>query len=113
MDVYVTVSNSGLATGEDVEVLVQALNDGQIAVSGALEVAIYGDTGTELVELGREALGDNLDAGSIGPVKVFVFSAEEVLTYQDLLVTVDDTASSNECDETDNTSFFDVSAVCL
>ena len=99
--------------GEDVEVLVQAVNDGQIAVSGALELAIYGNTGTALVELGREALGANLDAGSIGPVKVFVFSAEEVLAYQDILVTVDDTLSSNECDETDNTSVFDISSVCL
>jgi hypothetical protein len=99
--------------GDDVEVLIQPVNDGQIAASADLEVALYGDTGTEWVELWREALGSNLDAGAIGPVWSVVLSAEEVLLYTDLVVTIDDGGGSNECEEGDNEAWFDISGVCL
>ena len=98
--------------GEDVELLVQAVNDGQIPVSGDVEIAVWGDTGTEWEELARESLGANLDAGAIGPAKVFVFSPSELLAYQDIQVTIDDPDASNECDETDNEGWFDLSTLC-
>ena len=42
-----------------------------------------------------------------------MLSAEEVLLYTDLVVTIDDGGGSNECEEGDNEAWFDISGVCL
>ncbi len=101
------------ACGDGVTVYVQAANDGLVRAASTVTLLVYGeDAGGGRTLLASDTLGSNLDSGELSAPFVFAFDAADVTPYAQLVVVIDEEASTNECDEADNEATVDIGAVC-
>jgi len=116
-----TAANLGLVVqdacqqycGDDVDVLIQVSNDGQLRASADLLLSVYGEQSDGTRDyLEGTALGAVLEPGELTETFIFTIDPADIVTHDKLVVVIDDDDSSSECDESDNEAELDLSAVC-
>jgi|GEM_PF-566092 len=99
--------------GEDVDVLVQVANDGQIPAGADLVLAIYGEAKDgSWVWLDAVPFGDAVGEGALTAAYSLSFPVATLTPYTTLWAVVDDEEAANECEEGDNAEAIDLSDVC-
>ena len=99
--------------GSTVRFVFQVANSGILRAGPKTRMGIYGEKedGTEVV-LGVISLGRSLNPGEISEAYTVDLEVADAQDYVRWFVYVDDTGISNECDEEDNKSDFDLSEIC-
>jgi hypothetical protein len=99
--------------GSDVFIVTQAANYGVLRAGPNTRISLYGEDayGSRTI-LGASPFGVPLHPGATTDGRMFTVDVETLALYEKVFVHIDDTAVSNECDETDNEYEVDLSLIC-